>query len=274
MKDKLSHVYDTGEVRAFINIAFEHYLNISPASLPLRKQDRISESELLKFNFFVKDLLKQKPVQYILGETEFYGLKLKVNSSVLIPRPETEELVHLILEHHKGKGNLKILDLCTGSGCIAIALKKNLPDALVFAADISEDALLTAFQNANLANVEVNFFRANVLEELELPEMEFDIIVSNPPYVLEFEKELMHKNVLDYEPHLALFVADKEPFLFYEAIAQTAFQKLKSGGRLYFEINESKAEGLTKILANFGFTDITLKKDLPGKDRMIYCTKK
>jgi release factor glutamine methyltransferase len=267
-KSQLQGLYEPEEIHAFIRLSFEHYLNISPAKLLLKQDERLTESELLKFNFVVKDLKKHKPIQYILGVTEFYGLMVNVNPSVLIPRPETEELVDWIIKDNKSKRGLEVIDLCTGSGCIAIALNKNLLEAKVSALDISADALKTANSNALLNNADVDFFQYDILKCPVLAAGPFDIIVSNPPYVTGLDKQQMHPNVLDYEPHLALFVEDTKALVFYEAIAQWAKQSLKPGGILYFEINEAKGKEIMDMLDNFGFKDIALRKDLSGKERM------
>lgn len=271
-KDQLKDFYPIDEVQSFIWLSFKHYLNLSPTDLVLNKDKNISESELLKFNFVVKDLKKYKPIQYILGETEFYGLKIKVDPSVLIPRPETEELVDWIIKDFKNEGDpLKIIDICTGSGCIAIALEKNLPKSIVRAVDISEDALETAKKNAEINNSEVSFLREDALLGIKTNER-FDVIVSNPPYVTEEEKELMHENVLNYEPHLALFVENKEPLKFYSAIAEWALNHLSAKGRVYFEINEQKSNELINLLELLGYKEIMVRKDLNEKHRMISCT--
>ena len=292
-KEELKEIYPETEIQSFIYLAFEHYLGFSKHDLVLKANNHISESELLHFNFVVKDLKKHKPIQYILGEMEFYGLKFKVNQHVLIPRPETEELVDWIIKNGTKDGsiNLKqalerktserinILDIGTGSGCIAIALKKNLPNATVTAMDISDNALLVSKENAVNNNVDVHFIHHDILgKNGKLPEegkknttAYLDIIVSNPPYICTSEKGLMEKNVLDYEPHSALFVDDNDFLLFFNTIADFALMKLKPGGELYFEINESYGIQILKMLEKKGFENCILKKDLRGKDRMIRC---
>ncbi len=260
------------EIQSFIYLSFKHYLDLSATDLVLSKDKHMSESELLKFNFAVKDLKRYMPIQYILGETEFYGLKIKVDPSVLIPRPETEELVDWIIKDFKNESKiLNIKDICTGSGCIAIALEKNLPNSVVSAIDISEDALETAKKNAILNNSAISFSLEDALAEIKREE-KYDIIVSNPPYVTEGEKSLMQENVLDYEPHLALFVDNKDALKFYAAIAKWAYMHLKEKGKLYFEINEAKSQELTSLLAILGYKNIEVKKDLNEKHRMISAT--
>jgi len=214
----------------------------------------------------IADLKTNKPIQHIIGEAEFYGLKFKVNEHTLIPRPETEELVQWILEHKFTSA----LDIGTGTGCIPIALKKN-KDAEISAIDVSESALLVAKENAKINEVEINFLLQDILKTTTLPKV--DVIISNPPYVLDKEKELILANVLDNEPHLALFVPDNNPLLFYKKIADLAFTSLPKNGLLFFEINEHLGKETVAMLSAIGFVDIQLKKDINDKDRMIKATK-
>ncbi|HET6244278.1 MAG: peptide chain release factor N(5)-glutamine methyltransferase [Bacteroidetes bacterium] len=270
-KEQLKDYYPYDEIQSFIWICFNHYLNLSPTDLIISQDKTMSESELLKFNFAVKDLKKNKPIQYILGETEFYGLKINVDPSVLIPRQETEELVDWIINDFKPtKEHLKIIDICTGSGCIAIALNKNLPGSDVKAVDISREAINTAKKNAALNNSEISFLNQDALLGIKTNDY-FDIIVSNPPYVTNSEKKLMHNNVLSYEPHLALFIEDNDPLKFYKAIAKWALNHLNKKGKLYFEINELKSSELINLLELLGYKEIVVKKDLNEKFRMIRC---
>ena len=273
-KDQLCNIYPADEIQSFIWLSFRHYLNISPTDLVLKQDENISESELLKFHFVVKDLKKHKPIQYILGETEFYGLKIKVNPSVLIPRPETEELVDWIIKDASAeKEELNIIDICTGSGCIAIALQKHLPHSKIKAVDISESTLETAKNNAVTNQAEIFFSQENALSELK-NENKYDIIVSNPPYVTEKEKQFMHENVIKYEPHISLFVEDHDALKFYKSIASWALHHLTEKGKLYFEINESKGNELIALLQYLGYKKIEIRKDLNNKYRMICCQKK
>lgn len=274
-KKELEELYPPEEINTFIKLAFAHYLGVSSSELVLRADETVSESELLKLYFVVKGLKKHKPVQYILGETEFYGLKFKVNKNVLIPRPETEELVDWIIKEFQ---NMKyeirnsVLDIGTGSGCIAVSLKKYLSGAEVFALDVSEEALQVAKENALLNKVNVNFIHGDIFSSSVSQSLSsYDVIVSNPPYITNAESELMQPNVLDYEPHLALFVDDNNPLLFYSRIAALAGKHLGANGRLYFEINEKYGNDVAKLLINCNFTDIIVKKDLSGKDRIISC---
>jgi release factor glutamine methyltransferase len=238
----------------------------------VKMQDRMSESELLKFNFAVKQLKQQRPVQYILGKADFYKLQFVVNEQVLIPRPETEELVDLIIRELKQTNAPDILDIGTGSGCIAITLKKNLPAATVAALDVSEGALKVAMQNAVSNQVAVSFFQQDILKTNTLPEAvfrQFDCIVSNPPYICISEKKEMDKNVLEHEPHLALFVPDEDPLLFYKAIADFALNHLKPKGKLYFEINAAYGLETKQMLEKKGFKNVILISDLNNKNRIL-----
>jgi release factor glutamine methyltransferase len=207
-----------------------------------------------------------------LGHTEFYGLQFKVNPSVLIPRPETEELVEWVLNSNLPQTAINILDIGTGSGCIAISLKKNLPNATIWAIDISAEALKTAKENAKLNDAEVHFIETDVLNQnqtFNLLPLNFNLIISNPPYVTPADKGLMHANVTDFEPHTALFVPQDDPLLFYKSIADLAAKKLIKGGLLFFEINESYGEETAVMLEEKQFKQVELRKDLSGRDRMI-----
>ena len=238
----------------------------------------ISEVDIDKFKEAIKRLNNHEPIQYIIGKTEFYSLLFKVNEAVLIPRPETEELVDWIISKFRIQNSeLKILDIGTGSGCIAISLAKNLPNAKVFALDVSKEALNVAKANAWQNDVEVEFIEADILNwkqeagnmNLDFKDLNLDIIVSNPPYVRASEKEQMKPNVLAHEPDLALFVKDEDSLLFYRNITQFASQFLNTKGQLFFEINEYLGNDMFKLLNDKGFIDIELKQDIFAKDRMI-----
>ena len=273
--DNLSLVYDKREAASLAWLSISHvckieraeYLNLKDTEVPTDKNE-----SLLKI---LEELKTGKPLQYVIGETEFYGLTFKVNPSVLIPRPETEELVEWILSDlRKPKTSiegLKIIDIGTGSGCIPISLKKNLPEAQLFALDISPEALDVSTQNAALNQTMVNFIQADILNLLnkQLTAEKFGIIVSNPPYVTDAEKEQMLPNVLQHEPHIALFVPDNDPLIFYKAIADFAIKHLDTNGSLYLEINENLGEETVQLLKQKGFKKIELRQDLSGKDRMI-----
>ena len=268
---ELSNSYPETEIQSFFNILIEFKLNLSRVELALQPMIEFNVTDLDFFQKALKGLKKQLPIQYIIGETEFYGLLFSVNKNVLIPRPETEELVNWIIEEHKRSSTLKILDIGTGSGCIAISLAKNLINAEVFALDVSSEALITSKLNAEINNVAIQFIEADILTLSKLPNT-FDIIVSNPPYVRELEKEQMQQNVLANEPHLALFVKDENPLLFYNAIADFAKNHLIKNGNLYFEINQYLGKQTIKLLQSKSFKNIQLKKDIFGADRMIKAT--
>ncbi|MCW3085253.1 MAG: Release factor glutamine methyltransferase [Bacteroidetes bacterium] len=270
-KEQLQDRYEDGELETMIRYCFEEFLNVRHFDISLHKNDTVTESELLKFNFAVKDLKTEKPLQYIFGKADFYGLKLIVNEHVLIPRPETEELVNLIISDlKKNKNSLTIIDIGTGSGCIPIALKKNIPAAAVSAMDVSENALAVAAQNAALNKTEITFINDDILSPAaNYNAASFDVIVSNPPYIRISEKEKMHTNVLTYEPHLALFVNDPDPLLFYNAIADFALKTLKPGGSIYFEINENLGPETQQLMERKGFKNIVLVKDMSNKNRIL-----
>lgn len=273
-RSELAGLYETGEIESFIVYCFEEYLGMNRISITLNKESTVSESELLKFSFAIKYLKQQQPIQYIIGKADFYGLKLAVNQHVLIPRPETEELVQLIIKDCSISEEKKvtILDIGTGSGCIAIALKKYIPFSEMHALDVSKEALEVAKKNAQLNSVSIHFHELNVLaipENNSISSTKFDIIVSNPPYITLSEKDAMHKNVTDYEPHLALFVEDYEPLLFYTHICELALNALNKGGKLYFEINQQYGEQTKELLEQKGFTNVELIKDLNNNYRIV-----
>jgi release factor glutamine methyltransferase len=272
---ELNNHFNENECKIFFQILFEHYFSLSKIDIILNPEKTISESGLLKIHFAVKDLIKHKPIQYIIGKTNFLGFDLNVNSSVLIPRPETEELVQFILEVIKDKKrNIKILDIGTGSGCIPIALKKLHTNTEISAIDFSKEALEIAMINATNNKAEIKFFHADILESNDWKFFgKFDIIVSNPPYVRESEKAMMKQNVLNFEPEEALFVADKNPLIFYEKISEFAKSHLNRNGLLFFEINEELAKPISELLKQKGFKEIIIRKDINMKNRMIRCNK-
>lgn len=267
IRKSLSDFYPDTEISGLIRLLIENVTKSSIPALLSDKSKKITEEELLKIDKIVERLQKFEPIQYILGETEFYGLPFVVNENVLIPRPETEELVELILKENKTDQS-RILDIGTGSGCIAISLKKYLPKSIVEGWDISKGALEVASLNSKNNSANVLFTQVDILGEYP-NQQTFDIIVSNPPYVLDSEKSEMHTNVLKYEPHTALFVADNNPLLFYNRIADVATQLLTNGGKLYFEINRMKGQETIKMLENKGFSNTQLIKDISGNDRII-----
>lgn len=269
-RKSLNSIYDNEEVDAIIAIVFYYFKGISKAQLNLKLKDFLSESELLDFHFTLKRLIKGEPIQYVLGETYFYGLKLLVNEHVLIPRPETEELVDLILKDSMPKQT--ILEIGTGSGCIALALKKNIPNAQITAIDISEDALVVAQKNAQLNNLKVTFSKHDFLDvtlDNDFGIDSLDIVVSNPPYIPVYQKKSMHKNVLDFEPHLALFVENEDPLIFYKRIAEVAKKSLKNGGKFFVEISDSLGLETLEMFSSSGFKNVKLIKDINHNDRII-----
>lgn len=270
-KEELNDLYPASEIDTFIKYCFEDFCSSSPLTVKAYENRTVSESELLKFNFAVKDLKKYKPIQYILTQADFYGMKFNVNESVLIPRPETEELVDLIINDNKNASSvLNILDIGTGSGCIPISLKKHLPHAIITALDVSEKALDIARQNSRINNTDVNFIFEDILHPSEaLLQKKYDIIVSNPPYVMASEKEKMDPNVLNYEPHLALFVDDNDPLLFYKAISDFAVKTLVPEGRIYFEINGALGAATKQLIESKGFKNVELIKDMTDKNRIL-----
>lgn len=274
---ELKSVYDTNEIESFFYIVLEALHQMRRIDFALQPELELDGLHLLQWETILAQLKEEKPIQYILGETEFFGLPFYVNENTLIPRPETEELVDWILQNYKEedtKRKLRILDLGTGSGCIAISLAKNLPNATVYALDVSEKALATAQKNAQRNKVVITFLEHSVLEIETMTSVEnsatnFDIIVSNPPYVRELEKQEIKKNVLAYEPHLALFVEDTDALLFYRKIAAIAKKDLAPNGQLYFEINQYLGKETITLLENQAFQKVVLRKDIYGNDRMI-----
>ncbi|WP_395057621.1 peptide chain release factor N(5)-glutamine methyltransferase [Flavobacterium sp.] len=267
---ELTPIFDEKEIESFFYIILEAFHQLKRVDLVLNPDLELNTIQLLQWEMVLSQLKQQKPIQYILGETEFFGLPFYVNENTLIPRPETEELVEWIIKDLKIEKNkdLKILDIGTGSGCIAISLAKNLPNAQVFAIDVSEKALATAKKNAELNEMKVTFVEKNILETEDLNQ-QLDIIVSNPPYVRNLEKQEIHKNVLEYEPHLALFVEDNDALLFYRKITELATRNLSENGQLYFEINQYLGKEMIELLEKYNFKNIELKKDIYGNDRMI-----
>jgi release factor glutamine methyltransferase len=275
---ELSSIYDAGEAESFFYLILEEKQKLKRIDLALNPDLTFSDEEIQLWNSILEQLKKEIPVQYLIGKTSFYGLEFEVNSTVLIPRPETEELVDWIIESLKveprsekleaGSQKINILDIGTGSGCIAISLAKNIPNSQVFAIDVSEKALATAQKNANINEVNVAFIEKNILETDDLKQ-QFDIIVSNPPYVREVEKQEIKKNVLDNEPHLALFVDDNDALIFYKKIAELAHINLSPNGQLFFEINQYLGKEMIELLEKMNFKNVELRRDIYGKERMI-----
>jgi len=271
---KLSSLYDMMEAESFFYLILENRHQMKRIDLIINPELAFSIEEIKKWDAILEQLLLEIPIQYVLGTAHFYGLEFEVNENVLIPRPETEELVDWIINDCRlnKQSNIKVLDIGTGSGCIAISLAKNLDEAQVSAIDISDKALETACKNALDNGVVVDFYEKNILETTAL-EQQFDIIVSNPPYVRQLEKSEIKKNVLDNEPHLALFVADHDALVFYRKIAGLAQQNLVGNGWLYFEINQYLGKEMIALLEEMNFRKVVLRKDIYGNDRMIKAEK-
>jgi release factor glutamine methyltransferase len=270
---KLEKIYPTRDAKQLINLLILNKLKLTRSEQALQMDYRISESEMVWFHQAIEQLRQEKPLEYILERAQFYGMPLKVNHAVLIPRPETEELVELILHETKQKAP-SIIDLGTGSGCIALALKKHLPQANVKALDISQEALEIAKKNARALSLDVDFFLCNMLQ-LESCSFKdkFDVIVSNPPYVTPSDRQIMQKNVLEYEPSQALFVTNADPLQFYRPIAQFALQHLNQQGKLYVEINEQFGEECASLFQQKGLESIQIQYDIHGKQRFISAVK-
>ena len=254
--------FSSREVTSFAYLSIEKILGYSKSDCIIHSNQELNNDNIISFENIINDLKQNIPIQYILGEAHFYDLKFKVNSSTLIPRGETEELVQYILTHDF----TSVLEIGTGSGCIAISIAKN-SNSKITALDNSIEALEIAKSNAILNSVKINFVLSDVFNFSDTKK--YDLIVSNPPYVLESEKKIMDKNVLDYEPHNALFVSDNDPLVYYNKIAKIATNNLNKNGLLFFEINENYSKQIIELLSNLNFVDIELKKDINGRDRII-----
>ena len=286
---ELGAIYPKEEIDSFFYSCIEHYLNLERFILAIQPGYTLNKDEEQPLFEALSELKLEKPLQYILGTAHFMDLELRVDENVLIPRPETEELVQwilldaerpparrvgsrMVIERSRNDHSLRILDIGTGSGCIAIALAKHLPDAKIYALDVSEGALSVAKENAASNGVDVTFLHQDILNpEINL---EFDVIVSNPPYVRELEKNEIQRNVKDFEPDTALFVSDEDPLLFYRAILGFAENHLSENGKLYFEINQYLAEETKALFNTRNFSEIELRKDMFGNDRMLKAIKK
>jgi len=268
--------YEVDESEAIANNVFEELYMMKKHHIYILEKE-IDEEEVSQLNSILERLLKHEPVQYILGVVDFFGLRFKVDKNVLIPRRETEELVDLVIKEARNWGlneseEINVLDIGTGSGCIAISLKKNLPNVYVTALDISREALNVVKGNAHFNKVNIEIIEGDILTStFNIQPSKFDVIVSNPPYVTIEEKVDMLKNVLEYEPHLALFVTNNDPLQFYRAIAFFAKNHLKSKGQLFFEINEQFGNDIKEMLTQSGFSNIDIIKDMQGKERIIKC---
>ena len=271
IKEELGSYYNEAEVTALTRIIATEILGITPATYYLKDSVMLTPAEEATLTGTIERLKRHEPIQYIQGYTEFCGLKFKVNRATLIPRPETSELVEWIAGDYKGKA-VNILDIGTGSGCIAVSLAHRLPLSNVTAWDISPEAIAIAAENSKENKTKVTFEIVDILTHCPA-EKQFDVIVSNPPYIKENEKSAMHKNVLDWEPHTALFVPNNDPLIFYRTIAQKAMTMLTTGGTLYFEINRAHGAETIEMLADFGYKNIELRQDFAGNDRMIKAIK-
>lgn len=269
---ELEDVHSPEETTSFFFLLTEHFLGKKRIDVALDPELIIESDTIGLFEKALEQLKNEYPVQYITGSTNFMGLTFEVNPDVLIPRPETEELVSWVLSFHTENHTLDILEIGSGSGCIPVSLSKHLRKASIRSLDLSEKALSVAKKNARSHGVSIDFQQRDILEMEDLSAT-YDLIISNPPYVRESEKEQMHGNVLRYEPKIALYVKDEDPLLFYKAIARLAMTGLRPGGELFFEINQYMGKELISLLADMGFVSIALKKDIYGADRMIRAVK-
>ncbi len=271
---RLHDIYESEEISSLFSIVVEDILGYNRAEMHVRLSESVHPVKIGMIEAIIEGLIRQEPIQYMLGKAEFYGMNFRVNPHVLIPRPETEELVRWIIDEvNPVSKEMNLIDLGTGSGCIAIALKKHLTRARVYGIDKSVSALNIAQQNAELNGVGVDFFGFDLLERESLNFMEFDVMVSNPPYVTYSDKEEMSRNVLDYEPHEALFVENGDPLLFYRKIVDLADGHLNKNGKIFFEINERFGPEIRSLLTDRGYNRVEIRADLNGKDRMVKAEK-
>jgi len=273
ISERLKTVESNEEADSISYILLEELFQASRTDVLIDNEISAYKNKAEELSQYIERLLKKEPIQHILGHTEFYGRKFLVNKNVLIPRPETEELVHLIITDNKSLKEGKIIDIGTGSGIIPITLKKELPENMALGIDVSTSALATAKRNAILNNAEIEFIEDDILLSKANYLANADIIISNPPYVTNSEKELMDAKVLEYDPELALFVEDENPLLFYKVIAEKAYERLKAGGKLYFEINEQFGNEVVELLVKYDYKNITLIKDMQGKNRFTSAVK-
>ncbi len=289
LKEKLSSIYDEGEARSIADLAMEHITSLSKSDRLLRKEEGLSPHQLQQWQQDTERLLQHEPVQYVMSKAWFYGMELFVNKAVLIPRPETEELVEWIVHEVRAWGKdvfekrpteadetraLKILDVGTGSGCIALALKKAMPRAEVWGCDVSEEALNVARRNGAALDIRVDFQGVNFLDDNQQKSLpRIDIVVSNPPYIPLKDKEEMNPNVVAHEPHTALFVPDDNALVFYTALAKFGKQRLHPNGCIYMEIHENLGQAVVRLFQQQGYEHVELKKDMQGKDRMVKAVK-
>ncbi|WP_343555359.1 peptide chain release factor N(5)-glutamine methyltransferase [Sphingobacterium sp.] len=272
---ELQTLYDNEEIKAIFFVVIAETFGLTRASYQFRKTDSVSETDSADIGRILQDLKKHRPIQYIFNKADFYGEVFQVNESVLIPRQETEELVDLIIRNHKSSPKLKIIDIGTGSGCIPITLSKHLNDVLVTTVDISKEAIKTAQENAKNFKTSIQFINADIFEwDYIFSDQQYDIIVSNPPYITPREKQYMSQNVLAYEPELALFIEESAPLIFYDVISSFALKHLAPNGDLYFEINQYLGAEMEDLINKKGFEQVKLIKDINGADRIIHAKKK
>lgn len=273
-QSKLTNIYTTKEIQSICFLFLEH-IGFSKTDCIITPHHKLSAEQITIYTNVISRLQRNEPIQYILGHADFYGLQFAVNPSVLIPRQETNLLVQMIISEHQQKPSPRILDACTGSGCIAISIAKNMENASVSAFDISKKALETAYINAQNNNTSISFYELDILDTQAHSKLDtYDILVSNPPYVRQCEKQNMHANVLAFEPEIALFVEDSNPLIFYEALAHLGQKVLPSGGDLYCEINEELGTKTCAVFKNAGYDVCSIHKDLHGKNRFIHTIKK
>ena len=275
IRRQLTGLYPDTEIESFTRILFRHFLEMNPVQTRLYQDEELSVYIERDFRETLDKLKNHEPLQYILGNTDFYGFLFELTPDVLIPRPETEELVHWIVHEYDRDAVLNVVDIGTGSGCIAVALAAIFPNAGVWAVDISKAALKVAKRNAKRNQVKIKFLLKDVLNDgmMGFESNTLDLIVSNPPYVTQSEKQQMQPNVLEYEPHCALFTPGDDPFIFYKRIAEFGLKCLKEGGSVFFEINEAYSVETADILKQYGYSDIITRKDINGKWRMVSAKK-
>lgn len=277
IKESILVNYSDHEKRVIAYLVAQHITGKSKEKIIADGNELVPDNFINNAKEIIDKLNNYYPIQYLIGEVEFYNIKIKVNSNVLIPRPETEELVDWVLKDYKDFEKLKILDACTGSGCIAIAIAFNKKNSMIDAFDVSKEAIELAKKNAKFNGVNVNFFEYDVLNFIMddwKGYNDYDIIISNPPYIPLKEKRNLQPQIVHFEPPLALFVEDDDPLIFYKKISEMAMKILKSGGSIYFEVNEYYGIDVVKLLIEYGFSNIILKKDLNEKDRMVKAIKK
>lgn len=271
---ELKSIYGSDEIKSIFLLVVEELLGIKRITYPFKKDDIVCENDALRFRRILQDLKKSRPIQYILNKADFYGELFEVNESVLIPRQETEELVDLIIKTHATSSHLKVIDVGTGSGCIPIILSKYLNQAQVTTVDISKEAIHIARKNAQSLGEPVHFINADILEwDYVFSDQQYDIIVSNPPYITPKEKQQMQQNVLAYEPELALFVEESAPLIFYDVISSFALKHLTPNGDLYFEINQYLGPETKDLIEKKGFRQVQLINDINGANRIIHAKK-